>query len=687
MMRRTMKTTGLLTILTLVILVNTAQAIDDGGGRSIFARGAGERALAIGGAYGAVADGPAAMIWNPAGLGRLDRKNVYASNSTLIGMGFNEQLGLFALPSWKIGTFGFGFRRFGVDGIEGRDDRGSLFDDNLKDTETEILLGYGRNLGGAWDIGLVFKYQQQNLAGYNDGAPGLDLGVMVKPLKAAGNQSEWAEAFSAGLAIRNLIEPNLRLIDEGVKDPTGLRFGLALDKDLSTNFHLLVSADVEKTRDMDTHLHGGAELQLMDLLALRLGTNAGMLTAGAGIDYRSFAFDYAFEDNILETVHRFGLGYAFGRTTEESRQLSLATQEAELQKQLANAFQKENDHRIKAMMAQARGAVDDGDFEHALRGTETVRVLDPGYPGLENLEAAAYFGQGRHLEKQGDLSRSALAYQRCLAIDPDHPQATARLKSVLDRSDQLAARSENLRKLFDTALEAYAQGDLVKARAGFARILELSPADREAEVFLQNTTQTLELRAGSLTEQAQAQALAGNLVAARASLEKARLLAPYHPALDQTAAMIAEQERRNAATTRESQAAAANAGDDQEAMDMVAPAPVKPTFAALPENERREVADLYQRGLRALEQGRHEDAISYWELVWSRAPDYQQVAQNLKQEYLVQGMEAFAAGQLDKSIVVWEKAQTVDPDDPRTRGYLARAYEHQSRIREIRGVQ
>ena len=33
----------------------------------------GERALALGGAYGAVADGPTALFWNPAGLARLER--------------------------------------------------------------------------------------------------------------------------------------------------------------------------------------------------------------------------------------------------------------------------------------------------------------------------------------------------------------------------------------------------------------------------------------------------------------------------------------------------------------------------------------------------------------------------------------------------------------------------------------
>ena len=113
--------------------------------------------------------------------------------------------------------------------------------------------------------------------------------------------------------------------------------------------------------------------------------------------------------------------------------------------------------------------------------------------------------------------------------------------------------------------------------------------------------------------------------------------------------------------------------------------PTKPRFSTLSARDQQEVADLYRSGLQALEERRHKDAIRYWELVWSRAPDYQQVAENLKQEYLAQGMDAFADGRLDQSIEIWEQAESVAPGDPRVRGYLARAYEHKSRIREIKG--
>ncbi len=688
MMNRTLKTAFLMTIVALCVCAPPTFALDDGGGRSVFARGAGERALALGGAYVAVADDPGGMIWNPAGLARIQRKNLYASHTNLIGMGFGEQLGMLALPSWKLGTVGLGFRRFGVDGIEGRDDRGTVYDDNLQDSETEITLGYGRSINGIWDLGLALKYQQQRLAGYSDGAPGLDVGVLVKPLLAAGGQSTVAQSFNLGFAIRNLIEPNIRLIEEGVKDPTGLRFGMAYDGDISEGIHLLVSADMEKTREMDSHLHAGAEVRLFDLLALRLGSNAGMMTAGAGFRVANLNVDYAFEDNPLETVHRFGLGMALGRSTEESRQASLNAQEAELQKRLVGAFMKENENRLQTIMGKAERAVADGEFEIALQRIETVRVLDPGYQGLEDLEGEAYLGQGKMLESQNDLSGATIAYQRCLVCVPGNPEALERLASVSEKSNLLAARSDVIRKQFDTALEAYAQGNFEQAKSGFTRVLELNPNDKEAAALLRSTMQTLALRSDSMIEQARAYASAGKFSEARDILDQVASMSPRHSALAGARAFVAEKERRAIQAKNIAQATTPKP-QPKPAIKPAAKNPPSPPvitgFAVLSAKGKAEVADLYQRGMQAVAEDHHEDAIRYWELVWSRAPDYQNVSQNLKQEYLDQGMEAFADGRLEQSIEIWEKARTVAPDDARTQGYLARAYEHNSRIREIKG--
>ena len=115
---------------------------------------------------------------------------------------------------------------------------------------------------------------------------------------------------------------------------------------------------------------------------------------------------------------------------------------------------------------------------------------------------------------------------------------------------------------------------------------------------------------------------------------------------------------------------------------MVAIAPKPP---ALSKKKQKDLADLYKRGMTAMEEGRLDDALRYWELVWLGNPEYEGVADHLKREYLLRGLESFSRGSLDEAILLWEKALNVDPKDEKTIGYLARAREQLSRSREILG--
>ncbi len=669
-------------IVACLMLLGTtgARALDDGGGRSVFARGAGERALALGGTYVAIADDPTAMIWNPAGLGILDRTAFYASSTNLIGLGFSERMGAVALPSWKLGTIGLTFRHFGVDGIEQRDDRGTLGDPDLSDSENEIMLGYGRSFGSAWHLGMAAKYQQQDFAGYNDGALGLDVGLLLQPLRAMGLTSPLARNLNLGLAVRNLLEPTLRLDSDSVADPTGVRCGVALTAAPGGNTDLLLTADLDKTRGMNNRLHAGAELTLLNTLALRCGTNDGMLTAGAGLRYDGLKFDYAYEDNILGDVHRFGLSMAFGKTTGEKRREELQAREDAFQKRLAAMFEQQNTSRNTALLDQARQALDRGDYLGAQDRISTLRVLDPEQPDLDRLEARAFLLQARQQRDKGDPTAAVVAYQRSLGLDPGLEAARTELQAVRDLSDRQAARSEELRRLLDQALAHYAAGDFLAARDGFQAILELEPRDADARSFLASVQQSIDVRCRTLADRARASAQAGNFQAAEADLDQARKLAPDNPRLTEAAHSI-ELLRKQSADRR---ATAGNPAPRTTTRDPSNTPTPRTSYADLPFKRQAEIGRLYQAGVAAMENQRRDDAVRYWELVWSSAPDYQQVAENLKQEYLVQGMEAFAAGQLDQAISTWEKALEVDPGDTRTKGYLARAYDHRSRIKRLK---
>jgi len=670
-----------------VMAVAVARAGDDAGLRSVFAHGAGNRALALGGAYAAVADDASAPVWNPAGLGRLQRGSIYATHTNLIGMGFNEQFASLVLPNWRWGAASLSWRRFGVDGIEQRDDRNILLADDLTDSETEIALGYGKALGESWSVGGTVKMQRQELAEYRDSSLGLDIGVLVRPLLAAGVNSAFARHFAFGLACRNIVEPTLRLDQDDVTDPTGIRAGLAWQDAVGGFGELLLTTDVEKTADMQTRFHAGVEWELQEMLALRLGLNAGDLAAGAGFVWRQVAVDYAFEDNTIASVHRIGVTVAFGPTIEESRLAAVEREEARLEAQLNEAFDDQNRRRVAEMIATTHTALAQDRPEDALAMISAVRVLAPMRDDLTELEMAAYRAQGLAAEAADDLATAMIFYGRCLNLDPENATSRNDMSRVRAEVDTRAARTNELRDIFEKALAAYAAEDYLAAHDGFAAVFAQDPDDAEAEAMLLHTKKAMRLRAGSLAEQCRSMALAGELAGARDALTRARALDPDHPAVARAARTLAEQAGRSV-TRAPDATATAGTGGPSPAVTAVLPAgmatPAVNEPPPLSPERSAEIADLYRRGMAAAQANRRDDAVRYWELVWSALPDYQNVGEHLKREYLVRGMEFFAANDIDGAVRQWEKALAVDPDDTRARGYLQRAYEQRARIAEIR---
>ncbi len=665
----------ILAALVLALAPAAAVGLDDGGGRSVFAYGAGNRALALGGAYVAVPGDASTPLWNPGGLGLVERRQFQAAHTNLIGLGFGEQYASLVLPSWRWGVASVTFRHFGVGGIEHRDERNVLLAADLSDSESEIALGYGRRLGRAWSVGGVVKMQRHSLAGLSGSGVGLDLGVLLKPLVVLGSGAGAAERLNLGLAVRNAVQPSIKLDTEAVPDPTGVRVGLAYDRPFLKQGSLLATVDLEKTSDMNTRLHTGLELRVVSLLAVRGGLNNGTLTAGTGVRWRDIAVDYAFEDNVLSNVHRIGVSLAFGPTTTESRGAALAAEEAEIQARLTQAFDERNRRRIEGLIGQARAALDAGRPDEALEILAMVAVLAPAHDQLRLLQAAAYRERGLQQEEAGDLSAATVDLGRAVSLAPDDQVATEGLARVRAASDRQTARTSEIRQLLDQALDAFAADDLLAARAGFQRVLEVDPEDQEAAAMLRRAERALRNRAAALIQQASASIQNGRFDDAEQALDQARRLDSGTPGLNEAADLLSS--RRGAA------ARTAGLRERPPAAVSAAPATAAPARQPLSPERRREVADLYRRGMEAMEDGRVDDAIRYWEIVWSADPEYQSVAEFLKREYLTRGMEAFASGELQAAVSDWEKVLRLDQDDQRARGYLERAQRQLNRIQEI----
>ena len=658
--------TVLAALLLACFATGEAYAQDDGGGRSILADGAGNRALSLGGAYAGVADDASAVIWNPGGLGLVQRREFQATHTDLMGMGFNEQYASFVLPDWRWGVASLTFRRFGVGGIEGRDDRNLVTDTDLTDTETELILGYGREFGAVWSLGGALKMRKQSLAGFSDSGLGVDLGLMVRPLAAFGATGRHARDLSLGLAVRNAVEPDLRLNEEPVRDPTGVRVGGAYRWHFGREGEVLLAMDVEKTRDMNAHFHGGLEVTVVRPLALRVGTNDGRFVAGAGLYWHQTGIDYQFEDHPTGYFHRFGIALKFGKTRDESRRLSLAREEEELQQRLATAFAGQQHQRKVELLAKAQIALQDEDVAEAFNHLAMIQVIDPDAAELPVLEAEILLLQATEQAAAGDHAAAMVSLSRADGLNPDDPRAAAMLERFRAASDLETRRTAEIRELLDGALEAFAAGDVETARDGFQQVLGLAPDDKEAQAMLAATELAIASRVEGHLAQVRILTNAKQFDRAHGELAAARGLDPEASGLAAAAGYLSDRKARELTTAPSATAPA------------VASAAGAPGLTA---QQQREMDDLYRRGLDAMAADQHAQATHFWELVWSMDPDYENVTENLAQNYLARGMESFVAGDLPEAVTKWEAAVRVDPTDPKALGYLQRAREQTERMR------
>src|SRR5213083_1266259 len=153
-------------VLAACMLLPVSARGQDGGSRSVFAEGVGNRAVAMGGAFSALSDDASGLLWNPGGLGRVQRLQFEAGQSSYFGPGTGESYLLAAMPNWRWGVIGLSLRHYGVQDIDQRDDRNFVVAGPTSDSQTEVTLGYGRGLGSFLSLGGALRARHQSLAGY-----------------------------------------------------------------------------------------------------------------------------------------------------------------------------------------------------------------------------------------------------------------------------------------------------------------------------------------------------------------------------------------------------------------------------------------------------------------------------------------------------------------------------------------
>ncbi len=277
-----------------------ATQVNGGSPASFLEFGAGSRALGMGGAYSAIAEGYDAFLWNPAGLGRPYQTGVCMSHVTLFE---DAKLSAVSIAHAFRRPFGLGFSaiQFTMPGATRRDALNNPLGE-ITDSRTGFLFGFGVQPWEKVTIGTTQKMIRRNVDGLSATAWDTDIGFSIR-----------FNRLRLGFESQNLFGSKLNR-DGGYDSlPRTQRFGGAF-----TAGGFLMSADIIFNKSFSPEFRTGLEYTLFNIAALRAGWDGNYPTFGGMVSSYGLSFDYAIlKHDVLGISHRISLRAGFGRSTEQ----------------------------------------------------------------------------------------------------------------------------------------------------------------------------------------------------------------------------------------------------------------------------------------------------------------------------------------------------------------------------------
>ena len=284
----------LLVVFCLNLPIGFAEEGNGGYAGSFRQLGLGARSVGMGGAFVSIADDATACFWNPAGLGKLEERQIGACYRMMF---LDRKMGYvsFVQPAREGAGIGLAWVYAGVGNVMGRDDNGELTE-SISNSVNSFSLSFGKGFSSWLSLGLTMRYTQFNLANINsyglgfdagaqaDVGKGVKLGMVVEDvgMKYSWSSEKYWERY--GLAGSSSEE----------KFPLNFRVGASY---LTLKRSLLVGTDLYKSEHQKAKLSSGVEYWFVSNLAARMGYDRGVFAFGLGFKYfldeeKNIKFDY-----------------------------------------------------------------------------------------------------------------------------------------------------------------------------------------------------------------------------------------------------------------------------------------------------------------------------------------------------------------------------------------------------------
>ncbi len=278
--------------------------------------GAGARASAMGEAYTSIADDASAIYWNPSGLASLKRNEFVAMRAQLF-QDLEYNFFAFAHPTKSMGTFAVGLNNLNVTDIEQRTGDSDAADSKFSSNDTAYSLGHsmkisifdlpGRDEDGGLQIGETLKIVRQTLSGYAANSVAGDLGVIYRCVERPASLGFVVQNLGSSAKFKNESDPLPLTIRLGSSYRIGQAWRMSGIQGSVEKTGLLIALDGNFPRDNDASARLGSEYTYgwtenlassvrggyQTNRARQVEGSASGVSAGAGLTYKSFSFDFS----------------------------------------------------------------------------------------------------------------------------------------------------------------------------------------------------------------------------------------------------------------------------------------------------------------------------------------------------------------------------------------------------------
>ncbi len=224
------------------------------------------------------------LYYNPALLASLERSGAVYYSPAPFGLTELATGGGVFSEKFSFGTIGLGIQTAGF---------------NLY-RETTVSIAFGGTMDRGFYYGVTINYNNLRIERYGSaGAIGLDAGVAV----------DLTEHLTLGAFASNVNQPKFgRTIEERLP----LVYSIGLSYTVASD--LLIVADYQKDIRHEQNIRFGLEYLPAETVAVRVGsgTEPSLFTAGLGVTYAGFGFDYAYLHHPdLSGTHMISVVYRF----------------------------------------------------------------------------------------------------------------------------------------------------------------------------------------------------------------------------------------------------------------------------------------------------------------------------------------------------------------------------------------